>query len=883
MIIFRRQLAVCITFLLILHTIPLYFIQTHAVTNDQFDEPSLASSRENSLSYLALNNPVVPMETSTEDIQEFSFVEKTFRSSVGQAVILRFTSTLEAEEVLVRIPANGQIIEDLFTNGELISHSHGEYWIFKTKQKQTTFELPVIFDKPGNYFLTIDHDADHFYLEVEESSSESGIIESEDLKEPDLTEQEESDVKDQKHKNKELEAMNESPIAIQPVMAIEKNLSIPEEVVAAEEARILEEITDSQNRTTTSVSNWSQFRSAWNSSNQFVLINMSSNITFSSSILGSSLNKLNNLNRSIGSLNTNNYWINMGTSDNSLQLGNGELTIRYATITSENSGSQPLVAIDSSSAIIFSEESRIINRRNSPALLVDDRSEAQVGMLGRKLIYNHATVSPVQLRRNSKLDFRGGSAGGGAPGVIGSNGASSSWIPPISSDASSSISFSNSTGNVMMGGHINVGAIGPYPSAQHLTSYRVSWNSVTAELTGVNGSIITSSNSDPNDFSERYLANYSLPAYRSITVGASASDGFNPPRSSYELSLQATPTEGGSPTAESTTITQGETTQISAIPNPKFDFLRWEIVSGTESSITDETNGVTTFTMGTSDVTIRAVYQKKQGGDVTVKYLDESLVQLAEPQIIKGFLDEEYETEPIEIEGYTLQGIPDNAKGRFITEEQIVTYLYTQDVLDPVPPVDPLDPEKEVDPENPPTLPEEQGLLSIDFASQFNFGSQAISVHNQTYYAQPQRLLNEDGTVNKSEERPNYVQISDRRPENDRNGWQLAVTQNDPFTATNNRELNGARLRLTNQQLATAQGGSAPEFQQTNPLALVPGNRRILLMAQGTEGTGTWIYRFGNQETANESVALDVPKGANPEANRYETTLTWELSAVPDN
>lgn len=107
MIIFRRQLAVCITFLLILHTIPLYFIQTHAVTNDQFDEPSLASSRENSLSYLALNNPVVPMETSTEDIQEFSFVEKTFRSSVGQPVILRFTSTLEAEEVLVRIPANG--------------------------------------------------------------------------------------------------------------------------------------------------------------------------------------------------------------------------------------------------------------------------------------------------------------------------------------------------------------------------------------------------------------------------------------------------------------------------------------------------------------------------------------------------------------------------------------------------------------------------------------------------------------------------------------------------------------------------------------------------------------------------------------------------------
>jgi len=197
--------------------------------------------------------------------------------------------------------------------------------------------------------------------------------------------------------------------------------------------------------------------------------------------------------------------------------------------------------------------------------------------------------------------------------------------------------------------------------------------------------------------------------------------------------------------------------------------------------------------------------------------------------------------------------------------------------------VDPLDPETEINPENKPQLPEDQGRLSIDFVSQLQFGTQGISVTDQTYYAQPQRLLNEDGTVNETEERPNYVQISDRRPENDRNGWQLAVTQNNPFTSTNNRELNGARLRLTNQQLATAQGGSVPEFQQTNPLALVPGNRRILLMAQGTEGTGTWIYRFGDQETANKSVALDVPKGANPEAVRYETTLTWELSAVPGN
>ncbi|MFS1021054.1 WxL domain-containing protein, partial [Enterococcus casseliflavus] len=200
----------------------------------------------------------------------------------------------------------------------------------------------------------------------------------------------------------------------------------------------------------------------------------------------------------------------------------------------------------------------------------------------------------------------------------------------------------------------------------------------------------------------------------------------------------------------------------------------------------------------------------------------------------------------------------------------------------PVSPVDPLDPEIEVDPENKPDLPEEQGPLSIDFISSFNFGSQAISVHNQTYYAQPQRLLNEDGTVNGSEERPNYVQISDRRPENERNGWELAVTQREQFKGEENQVLNGASFSLSNQQVITAQGGTSPGLQSV-PCTLVPGNRRTLLKAQGSEGTGTWIYRFGDGETAGKSVALNVPRRANPEATTYSTSLIWELSAVPGN
>lgn len=153
------------------------------------------------------------------------------------------------------------------------------------------------------------------------------------------------------------------------------------------------------------------------------------------------------------------------------------------------------------------------------------------------------------------------------------------------------------------------------------------------------------------------------------------------------------------------------------------------------------------------------------------------------------------------------------------------TTLIVEDV-GPVSPVDPLDPELEVDPENKPELPEDQGQLSIDFISSFNFGSQTISVHEQTYYSQPQRLLNEDGTVKEDEERPNYVQISDRRPDNERSGWQLSVTQNGQFRNQSGHELIGSEIQLLNQELVTAQGGTAPALQEETAQKIIPNTKK---------------------------------------------------------
>ncbi len=94
--------------------------------------------------------------------------------------------------------------------------------------------------------------------------------------------------------------------------------------------------------------------------------------------------------------------------------------------------------------------------------------------------------------------------------------------------------------------------------------------------------------------------------------------------------------------------------------------------------------------------------------------------------------------------------------------------------------------------------------------------------------------------------------------------------------------LNGASLSLLNQQVITAQGDIAPGLQSVS-CTLVPGNRQTLLQAQDNEGKGTWIYRFGDGKTAGESVALEVPRGANSEAITYSSTLIWELSTVPGN
>ncbi|BAO08564.1 MULTISPECIES: WxL domain-containing protein [Enterococcus] len=850
---FRKQVAFVGAILLFFQVVPLSLIHTYAETEDSIDPQLVDTFRSHQPEYLQLNQPMDPSEQKTEVVQEFSFVDKTFRTTVGQPVLLRFTSALPANEVLVRIPVQGQIVEEEISNEELIQHSHGEYWLLKTSSQQTDFVLPVIFETAGQYFLTIDHDADHFYLEVAESSSENGTIDSEVQKEPDLTDLEEIDVNDQKQDIQEKDGVNHSPIALQPVIAVEENLSIPDEVIAAEEARILNEITDPITRAATP-RNWSDFRSAWNNRNTTV-IRLNEDIRYSSGLLGSSSLDIRNTSVSIIARGPNAI-LTLSGAGNRTRI-NLEMN-GAATLTIED---LDILGGDSADPIIKHNGSGLVEINNFRSEYSHNKTAIQaqnIKLSGRFIIVTSWSFTPaISLVRSGTLTITN----------IQSNSviSSSSNQKPIMSDSFSRIIINDAKRLTMAAGK---------------STPRSSWYEVNATLTGVNGSQVLNSESDPNDFEERYTRLFRESWYTTLLFNGSM---VTPPRPSYALSLEASPVEGGKPTAETTTITQGETATLHANPTETFDFLRWEIVSGSGSTIADETSEVTSFTMGTSDTKVRATYQKKQGGKITVEYVDESLIKLTESKILKGLLDEEYEAVPIEIEGYTLKEIPDNVKGRFTKEEQTVTFLYTKDILDPVSPVDPLDPEKEVDPENPPELTEEPGLLSIDFASRFSFGQQGISAQLKSYYAQPQRLLNSDGTVNETEERPNYVQISDRRPKNERHGWTLSVTQNGQFRNDQNHELKGAHLQLHNQQLMSVQDIGEPDLSQPDGIKLIPGEKTELITARDDQGIGTWIYRFGDAASADKSVVLEVPTSATPHATIYQTTLTWELNMIPDN
>ncbi|WP_438785457.1 WxL domain-containing protein [Enterococcus sp. DIV0421] len=190
-----------------------------------------------------------------------------------------------------------------------------------------------------------------------------------------------------------------------------------------------------------------------------------------------------------------------------------------------------------------------------------------------------------------------------------------------------------------------------------------------------------------------------------------------------------------------------------------------------------------------------------------------------------------------------------------------------------------MNPDVDVDPDNRPTLPENQGLISIDFISQFDFGHVPIRSSQAYYPALPQKLRNAENDP-AGEERPNYVQISDRREES--TGWTLSARLDEAgFVSEEGHQLRGVQLLLNNIRMATTSSNtsSAPTYWESRELN---AGRQILAKAEEGQGSGTWIQRFGDGETMDQSVMLEVPVSATPQATSYTGIIHWELSFVPE-
>ncbi|YAR64363.1 WxL domain-containing protein [Bacillus cytotoxicus] len=56
----------------------------------------------------------------------------------------------------------------------------------------------------------------------------------------------------------------------------------------------------------------------------------------------------------------------------------------------------------------------------------------------------------------------------------------------------------------------------------------------------------------------------------------------------------------------------------------------------------------------------------------------------------------------------------------------------------------------------------------------------------------------------------------------------------------------------------------------------------VLVGKSGTEES-TYVYRFGDEETKESSIQLEVPGETPKYATTYKTSLTWLLSDVPVN
>lgn len=227
---------------------------------------------------------------------------------------------------------------------------------------------------------------------------------------------------------------------------------------------------------------------------------------------------------------------------------------------------------------------------------------------------------------------------------------------------------------------------------------------------------------------------------------------------------------------------------------------------------------------------------------------------------------------------------------RILKSESNVDFIPSTDSTQPIDPTNPTNP----NPEKPePIKPGTDGPLSIDFASDFDFGTQEITTEDKVYTAKAQSYIESD------KQTPNFVQVTDKRGTNA--GWSLNLKQDHQFQneQTQNKELIGAQLRFKAGELVSSGKGIKPTAHDA-VLDSENGSYHKIVTAAKSEGSGTWASMFGGSdglgdvdvtgddgqmttEKRDEGVTLFVPGATQKDAVEYKTTLNWQLTNEPGN
>ncbi|WP_347301158.1 WxL domain-containing protein [Dolosigranulum savutiense] len=172
--------------------------------------------------------------------------------------------------------------------------------------------------------------------------------------------------------------------------------------------------------------------------------------------------------------------------------------------------------------------------------------------------------------------------------------------------------------------------------------------------------------------------------------------------------------------------------------------------------------------------------------------------------------------------------------------------------------LDPTDPEKTLDPQPNEGKTGDTGPLTLDYVTNLDFGTHAVSIAEQTYTAT-------------NDPQP-FTQVTDRRGTS--TGWTLTV-QAATFQSNGQNTLPGASLTFENGTTASNLNGlDAPRVN--SPINVTTGGNAVnVTVANVGQGRGTWITRW-----SKDDVKLTIPQGTATEGT-HTSQLTWTLSDAP--